>query len=163
MRKLPTLFVLALVALFATAVAAPAVADPGSMLSPAAGFTPEVPVSAFAGSASWFDPSRLHFSTTVSVGSGWGGSGTSALQVTQMSYQFGAPLAVRVGVGNTFGGGAAARSAFGSRAGFANSMFLEGFEVAYRPHPSFQINIQYRDIRSPLQYSPYYGYGFAGR
>ena len=128
--------------------------------SPRPAVTPEVPISAFAGSASWFDPSRLHFSTTVSVGSGWGGSGTNALQVTRMTYQFGAPLAIRVGVGNTFGG--PSRQAFGQRSELMNSTFLEGFEMAYRPNPSFQINIQYQDVRSPLQYNPYYGYG-AGR
>lgn len=150
--------VLAVLAL-AIVLAAPVAADPTSGFS-APAFTPQVPVSAFAGSASWFDPSRLHFSTTVSVGSGWG-MGTSALQVTRMSYQFGAPLAIRVGVGNTFGG--PSRQAFGQRSSFLNSTFLEGFEIAYRPHPSFQINFQYQDVRSPLQYSPYYGYGFAGR
>jgi len=150
--------VLAVLAL-AIVCAAPVAASPASGFS-APAFTPEVPISAFAGSASWFDPSRLHFSTTVSVGSGWGGSGTNALQVTRMTYQIGAPLAIRVGVGNTFGG--PSRQAFGQRSSFLNSTFLEGFEIAYRPHPSFQINIQYQDVRSPLQYNPYYGYG-AGR
>jgi hypothetical protein len=155
MRK-PSTF--AVLALFAALVAMPVHADSSAPLSPAASFSPEVPISAFAGQASWFDPSRLHFSTTVSVGSGWGGSGTNALQVTRMSYQFGGNLAMSVGVGNTFGGGAA-RPGFGGGSGLANSFFLEGFNIAYRPSSMFQINIQYQDIRSPLQYSPYhYGY-----
>jgi hypothetical protein len=157
MRK-PSTF--AVLALFATLVAAPVHAASTGLLSPAASFTPEVPVSAFAGPASWLDPSRLHFSTTVSVGSGWG-SGTSALQVTRMSYQFGAPLAISVGVGNTFGG-ASARPGFGGGSGLANSFFLEGFSIAYRPSSMFQINVQYQDIRSPLQ-TPYGYYGFRGR
>ena len=50
-------------------VAAPAraglLSDPES-----AGFTPRVPLSAFARPASWFDPSRLQLTSTVSVGSG---------------------------------------------------------------------------------------------
>jgi hypothetical protein len=103
----------------------------------------------------------LHFSTTVSVGTGWGGSGTNALQVTRMSYQFGAPLAVSVGVGNTFGGGSA-RPGFGGGSNLASSFFLEGFSIAYKPSSMFQINFQYQDVRSPLQ-TPYGYYGFRGR
>lgn len=119
-------------------------------------FSPAVPVSAFARPAAWFDPQRLQISTTVTVGSGWG-FGTSALQVTRLSYQLSGPLAVRVGVGNTFGG---ARGGFGR----GSSMFLEGFEVAYRPHPSFFLNVQYHDLRSPLQVSPFdTRYGLLGR
>ena len=113
-------------------------------------FHPIVPVSSFARPASWFDPSRLHFTTTVSVGTGWGG-GTDALQVTSLSYRVSNPLAVRVSVGNTFGS-----------PGQTNNMFLEGLQLAYRPHPSFQFNIDYRDIRSPLQYSNY-PFGAYGR
>jgi hypothetical protein len=116
-------------------------------------FHPIVPVSAFARPASWFDASRLRFTTTVSVGTGWGGR-TDALQVTSLSYQVSNPLAVRVSVGNTFGS---------SIPGQTNSMFLEGLQVAYRPHPMFQLNIDYRDIRSPLQYSNYPGFGAYGR
>jgi hypothetical protein len=116
-------------------------------------FAPSVPVSAFARPAAWFDPSRLHVSTTVSVGTGWGGR-TDALQVTSLSYQFAAPFAVRLSVGNAFGASAAERG---------RGMFLEGFQLAYRPHPSLQFNIDYRDVRSPLQYSPYLGMGAFGR
>ena len=116
-------------------------------------FAPRVPVSAFAHPASWLDPSRLHLSTTVSVGTGWGGR-TDALQVTSLSYQVGAPLAVRLSVGNAFGASAAARG---------SGMFLEGFQLAYHPRPSLQFNIDYRDVRSPLQYSPYPGFGSTGR
>ena len=116
-------------------------------------FAPRVPVSAFARPAAWFDPSRLHISTTVSVGTGWGGR-TDALQVTSLSYQVASPLAVRVSVGNAFGASAAERG---------RGMFLEGFQLAYRPHPSLQFNIDYRDVRSPLQYSPYLGMGAFGR
>jgi hypothetical protein len=115
-------------------------------------FSPRVPVSAFARPAAWFDPSRLHVSTTVSVGTGWGGR-TDALQVTSLSYQFSGPLAVRLSVGNAFGASAAERG---------RGMFLEGFQLAYRPHPSLQFNVDYRDVRSPLQYSPYPGQGAFG-
>src|SRR5262245_26344117 len=68
----------------------------------AAGFAPRVPISAFARTASWFDPSRLHLTSTFSVGSGFGG-GTNALSVTRLSYQFGAPVSMSVSLGNTFG------------------------------------------------------------
>lgn len=112
-------------------------------------YSPLVPVSSFA-RPSWFDRSRLQVSTSVSVGTGWNG-GTDALQVTSLSYQLASPLAVRVSLGNAFGKGVA-----------GNGMFLEGFAVAYRPHPSFQINVDYRDVRSPLQYQNAYGYGGYG-
>jgi hypothetical protein len=116
-------------------------------------FAPRVPVSAFARPASWLDPSRLHISTTVSVGTGFGGR-SDGLQVTSLSYQIASPLAVRLSVGNAFGA---------SALGHGNGMFLEGFQLAYRPHPSLQFNIDYRDIRSPLQYSSYPGFGALGR
>lgn len=141
-------------AMFAIAVlavlggAGRAVADPlTGGATPA--YTPLVPVSAFARPMGWFDPSRLKVSTTVSVGTGWGG-GTDGLQVTSLSYQLANPLRMRVSVGNAFGSSTAARG---------NGFFLEGLAVEYRPHPSFQINVDYRDIRSPLQYPYYSGFG----
>lgn len=144
-----------LAAVIALAVARTGAADAGGF-GPSEGgsaFSPLVPVSAFARPAAWFDPSRLHLSTTVSVGTGWGGR-TDALQVTSLSYQLSGPLAVRLSVGNAFGASAAERG---------RGMFLEGFQLAYRPHPSLQFNIDYRDVRSPLQYSPYTGLGAFGR
>jgi len=127
--------------------AAPAVSaqsfDPPGL----AGFNPQVPVSAFARPAAWFDPARLHMSTTVSVGSGWGGT-TSALQVTTFDYAFRAPMRMQVSVGNTWGTG---------QEGGAN-FFLEGLALDYRPSASTSIRIQYRNVRSPLQYG-YNGYG----
>lgn len=112
-----------------------------------AGFNPQVPVSAFARPAAWFDPSRLHMSTTVSVGSGWGGT-TSALQVTSFDYAFAAPLRMQVSVGNTWGTGGSENGA---------NFFLEGLALDYRPSASTAIRIQYRNLRSPLQYDSFYG------
>ena len=158
----PSTIAAVLAATMMVAVAAPVVADPlpegASILAPHAGssFAPLVPVSAFARPAGWFDASRLRVSTSVSVGTGWGGH-TEALQVSSLTYQLASPLAVRLSVGNTFGTGVV---------GSGRGMFLEGFAVAYRPHPSFQINVDYRDVRSALQYSNYsntFGYGGFGR
>lgn len=132
---------------------APASGPNGFMRSGGGAFEPLVPVSAFARPAGWFDSSRLRVSTTVSVGTGWGG-GTDALQVTSLAYQLSSPLSVRLSVGNAFGS---------SAVGNARGIFLEGFAVAYRPHPSFQINVDYRDVRSPLQYSNHSGFGTYGR
>lgn len=116
-------------------------------------YTPQVPVSAFARPASWLDPERLHLSTSVSVGSGFGG--THALQVTRLSYQFKAPLSLGVSVGNAWGPSAASRG---------GSPFLEGLDVAYHPFSSMMVRLQYRDFRSPLQFSPEYSpYGVWGR
>jgi hypothetical protein len=148
-----------LTAMMILASAGPLVADPlaagANSFAPQAGrsIAPLVPVSAFARPAGWLDSSRLRVSTTVSVGTGWGGR-TDALQVTSLSYQLASPLAVRLSVGNAFGTGAV---------GSGRGMFLEGFAVAYRPHPSFQINVDYRDVRSPLQYSNPYSIGAFGR
>lgn len=117
-----------------------------------AGFTPRVPVSAFARPAGWFDPSRLHVSTTVSVGSGFSGA-TDALQVTTLHYSFGAPLAMQVSLGNQWGSSGSGNPNF----------FLEGLALDYRPSPTTSIRIQYRNVRSPLQYGygNGYGYGYA--
>jgi hypothetical protein len=137
-------FALAVLAFTLTAGAAHA----GSYSDPlAAGFQPRVPISALGIPAGWFDASRLHMSSSLSVGSGWGG-GSSALQVTSFSYQFKAPVAMNVSVGNAFGAGASSRSSF----------FLEGLDLTYRPSANAVFRVQFRDVRSPLQY----GYPGAG-
>ena len=111
-------------------------------------YSPRVPVSSLARPGAWFDPSRMQITTSVSVGSGFGG-GTDALQVTSLRYQFGLPLAMSVSLGNAWGANAARNG---------SSFFLEGLDVAYRPFKSLIVNVQYHDVRSPLQYSqnPYY-------
>jgi hypothetical protein len=116
-------------------------------------YTPRVPVSAF-GLARGFDPSRLHISSMVSVGtSPWGARGTSALQVTTLSYEFKAPVAMSVSLGNAWGANT-------PRSGQAP--YLQGFSLAYQPNPSMQFQIQYQDLRSPLQYQSR-GFGYPGR
>ena len=118
-----------------------------------AGFSPRVPLSAFARPASWFDPSKLRLSSTVSVGSGFGGgASTTALQVTRLSYQFGAPLTMGVSLGNTFGL---------NRARSGSPFFLEGLDVTWRPNRNSILRVEFRDVRSPLQVDPWgriYGY-----
>ena len=96
------------------------------------------------GLTSHFDPSQFHMSATVSMGSGYG-AGASALQTTSFSYQFRAPLAVSVQVGNAFGAGAASGSSF----------FLQGLDVSYKPTANSMFRVQFQNVRSPLQY----GYG----
>jgi hypothetical protein len=106
-------------------------------------YVPRVPVSAFARPAAWFDPSRLHLSTSITVGSGFGGA-TQTLQVTSLGYRFAVPLWMNVSVGNGWGLSSA-------RGG--SSPFLEGLDLGYQPFSSFQIQVHYRDFRSPLQIS----------
>jgi hypothetical protein len=133
---------LAFAALALTAAAASA----GSLFDPqAAGFRPLVPISALGVPASWFDPSRLHLSSTITVGSGFGG-GTNALQVTNFQYQLARPLSMSVSLGNAFGTGSASNSSF----------FLEGLDLTYKPGANSLLRVQFRDVRSPLQY----GYGY---
>src|SRR5262249_52604037 len=115
----------------------------------AAGFAPRVPISAFAHTASWFDPSRLHLASTFSVGSGFGG-GTSALSVTRLSYQFGAPVSMSVSRGNPFGF---------DRARSGSGFFLEGVDFAGRPSRNALFRIEMHDVRSPLQWGRGYGEG----
>ena len=106
-------------------------------------YSPQVPVSAFARPAAWFDPSRLQISTEVSFGTTSGvANSMSGLQVTRVAYQFGAPLAMRVSVGNAFGGGVNGQGQF----------FLEGLDLSYRPFGNFRIDVSYQDVRTPLQY-----------
>ena len=147
----------AVVAFVALLAAAPAQAgftspQPTGFGNPgAAGFTPLVPISGFARAASWFDPSRLHLSSTVSVGS-WSGQ-TSALQVTQLSYQFGRPLSMSVSIGNSFGPNAMSGS---------NPFFLEGFNLNWQPNAHSLFRIEMHNVRSPLQLDPLgrdYGFG----
>lgn len=120
---------------------APAHAGP---LAASGAYTPSVPVSGLAFPSGWFDASRLHFSQSLSFGSG-GGFGSNALSVTSLSYQFSNPLSFSVSLGNAWGGS-------GSPYGSQNKMFLEGFHLAYRPNPAFEFQVQYQDVRSPLQY-----------
>jgi hypothetical protein len=133
---------LALCVLAVAAAVSPAHA--GELYEPgAAGFSPRVPLSAFASPVTWFDPSRLHLSSTVSVGSGFGGT-TSALQVTSLAYQFKAPFSMSVSVGNTFGFD-------GARSG-GSPFFLEGLDLAWRPSKHALFRVEMHDVRSPLQY-----------
>ena len=128
-------------------------AQSGVMMDPSSvGFSPRVPLSAFARPAAWFDPSRLHLVSTVSVGSGFGGQ-TSALQVTSFAYQFRAPFSMSVSVGNLFGPDRA-------RSG-GNPFFLEGLDLAWRPTRNSLFRVEMHDVRSPLQYGPW-GRGYTG-
>ena len=133
--------------LLAAWVSGAAASDLSSAAPSIFGFSPKVPVSALAQPAAWFDPSRLHLSTAVSFGSGFGGS-AEGLQVTSLSYQFKAPVWMKVNVGNTWGASSRGNSA----------MFLEGLDLGIKPFANFQVQVHYRDFRSPLQYSPYPGY-----
>ena len=138
------LFVVALVACSA------AIAHSGSFSDPvSAGFSPRVPVSALARPAAWFDPSRLHMSSTISVGSGWGT--TSALQSTSFMYQFRAPIAMSVTVGNQLGTGAPGQSA---------AFFLQGLDMSWQPTGNSIFRLQYTDMRSPLSWGGMYGRGY---
>jgi hypothetical protein len=114
--------------------------EPSSM-----GYSPRVPLSAFAAPMAWFDPSRLHLTSTISMGSGFGGgSTTNALSVTSLAYQFKAPLSMSVSLGNTFGSGGIG--------GAGSSFFLEGFDVAWRPTKNSLFRVEMQNVRSPLQY-----------
>jgi len=132
-----TLSAIVLAVLSAPTARAGLLTDPG-----AAGFSPRVPLSAFTRPASWFDPSRLHLMSTVSVGSGFSG-GTQALQVTRLSYQFKAPVTMGVSLGNTFGF---------DRARSGSPFFLEGLDLTWRPNAHSIFRVEMHDVRSPLQY-----------
>jgi hypothetical protein len=106
------------------------------------GYSPQVPVSSLGQSLAWFDPSRFHVSSSFTVGSGFG-TGTQAMQVTSLAYQFHAPVWMSVSLGNAWGQSTARGS----------SMFLEGLELGYRPFSNMTIQVHYQDFRSPLQYS----------
>jgi hypothetical protein len=117
-------------------------------------FSPRVPVSALGLARDWFDPSRLHVSSMVSVGSSsWGSRGTSALQVTTLSYSFKAPVAMSVSMGNAWGS---------STPRNGQSFYLQGFSLAYQPSRTMQFQVQYQDLRSPLQRQQS-GFGVPGR
>jgi hypothetical protein len=128
-----------------------AVSGPLAPSGPSADYQPAVPISALARpGAGLLDLSRLQVSTEFSMGSTFAGRGTEALQVTRLSYQFSAPLAMRVSVGNAFGPSAAVRG---------KGPFLEGLDLSYRPSSNFVIQFHYQDLRTPLQLSRT-GYGY---
>ena len=81
----------------------------------------------------------------------------NGLQVTTLSYSFKSPVAMSLSLGNAWG----PTSLRGGQ-----NFFLEGFNLAYQPSRSFLFQIQYQDLRSPLQLQPYgfrsssrWGYG----
>jgi hypothetical protein len=137
-------FGLALIILAAFAAPHAARADDWNGAPGLGAFQPQVPISALARPAAWLDPTRFHFSSSFSVGSGFGG--TSALQVTSLSYQFRAPMWLNVSLGNAWGPAAASRN---------GAPFLEGLDVGFRPLSSMLVRFQYRDLRSPLQYDSF--------
>ena len=129
---------LVLAAAFAAGRASAGAFDSG----PSAGYAPRVPISALASPVSHIDPTRFHVSTMVSMGSGWG-MGTQGLQVTSLSYNFAAPVQMRVSLANAWGQGVPGGS----------SMFLEGVDLSFRPSASTFFQISYQNVRSPLQYN----------
>jgi hypothetical protein len=149
MKSLRATATLALLATLAASNSALAGSLGGNPALAGATWSPRVPISMLAQPLVGFDPTRLHLSTEVSVGTGFGG-GSAGLQVTRLTYQFAAPLSMGVSVGNAFGPSAA-------RGG--NAFFLEGLDLAYRPTASMMFQVHYQDLRSPLQYR---GYGFNG-
>lgn len=148
---LRSIFAASLLALATMSAAAFAQSPLGSPFgaSDAGGYTPRVPVSAFA--RPWLDPGKLHVASTMSVGTGFAGK-TSALQVTSFAYQFTKPAWVQVNVGN----------ALGNPGAQGNGLFLEGLSFGFKPTANTIFQIQYRDFRSPLQYSrdPFYRSGW---
>jgi hypothetical protein len=141
------------VALLALALSAAGASANTFGSAPAAGYVPRVPISALARPMAAFDPSRLHFSQSVSMGTAFGG-GTTGLSVTSLMYQFQAPITMRVSLGNAWGKDIAQGSSF----------FLEGVDLTFRPSANTFFQFSYQDRRSPLQYpsgySPYYAPGW---
>lgn len=150
--KRNAIFAFALLSVLATGASAASLSgDPVT----GSGLAAAVPVSALAMPSRWIDPSRLHVSTELTFGTGTG-IGSGGLQVTRLSYQLGRPLAMRVSLGNAFGAGVRDDGKF----------FLEGLDVHYQPFRALSVNVQYRNVRSPLQlpygYGYGHGYGYAG-
>ena len=142
--------VLSLLALAVTAVAMPAFAADSRFAAPAGAswYQPQVPISALGRPALGLDLSRLQVTSSFSVGS-TGFGGTEALSVTKLSYRFQRPMWMSVSLGN----------AWGSQTAGNGSMFLEGFQFGWRPSANTMFQIEYHDLRSPLQYGRYGAYG----
>lgn len=137
MRWIPAVLVFAFVVVNAGAAGAQSLGQRAGIGSPA------VPVSSLALPNLAFDPSRLHVSMSVAMGTGFG-QGTSGLQVTSLSYQFQSPLWLQVSFANALGSGLGANA----------RPFLEGVSLGWRPAASMLLQFQYLDLRSPLQLRP---------
>jgi hypothetical protein len=142
-------FLLSALLIGLTSTAAIAQSDLSASSSLLGGLHAPVPVSSLARASTWIDPQRLHISTSVAMGGLSGGPGMDALQVTSLTYQFRAPVALSVSVGNAWGP---------SRAGNGNSLFLEGLRMAWLPSRNTSFSFEFHQVRSPLQLGGY-GYG----
>jgi hypothetical protein len=145
----PLLRVLVLLVVAASALPAPAMAADSRFSAPGGGswYQPQVPISALGRPMLGLDLSRFQVTSSFSVGS-TGFGGTEALSVTKLSYRFERPMWMSVSLGNAWG-----RNAAGD-----GSMFLEGFQFGWRPSANTMFQIEYHDLRSPLQYGRYDAY-----
>ncbi len=154
MTRLRPVVALAAVVTCLAVLSAPVRASENGFQALGGAYAPTVPVSAFSAPMQWFDPSRLHVTTTVAMGTGFTG-GAAGLQTTSFDYRFKAPVAMRVSLGNAFGNGS-----FSSAKGF----FLQGLDLAWQPSASTVFQVRFQNVRSPLQFSsdatvrPYWGY-----
>jgi hypothetical protein len=117
--------------------------------------------------SSLFDPSRFSISNSLVFGYSSGasrfgyGNGSAGLFTSSLGYRLKSNMALHVNVGAhmnpAFGGGATQKG-----------IFLEGASFDWRPSGNSLLRVEYRDVRSPLQwgYSPYdysrFNSGFAG-
>ena len=105
-----------------------------------------------------FDPSRFTLHTSLSMGYTSGGGpygGSAGLFTSSLGYRVSGNSMLRVDVGAhmnpAFGGG-----------GTEKGIFLQGAMFDWKPTHNSLVRVEYRDLRSPLQYGyGGYGYGYA--
>ena len=136
----------------ATAAAPPVVSAPAV---PAAAASSALPLGAF------FDPSRVSFRQSLTIGASTGGDfkGTAGLYTASFGYKIANPLRLDLDLGAAYSPGGM-RSSFGASSynPAMNGLFLQGLSLDWRPNRTSIIRFSYRDRRSPLQWRSYGAY-----
>ena len=108
--------------------------------------------------SSLFDPSRFSISHSMQFGYTAGGAtqGSAGLWTSSLGYRVRNNTMLRVDVG------AHMNPAFGGEGGMQKGIFLQGATLDWKPSRNSLVRLEYRDMRSPLQYGyGYGGYGYA--
>jgi hypothetical protein len=164
----PLGLMIAAVALSFALYAMPVHADEAAPATPpayAAAAVPGLPSSAGLPLGAFYDPTRMSFHQSLEIGASTGGlyRGTAGLYTASFGYKLANPLLVHLDLGAAYSPSVNTASPFGTASynpGFSG-LFVKNFSLDWRPGANSLVRFSYQDMRSPLQWGPYGGYGYA--